>query len=80
METKNPIEGVRLPGAVASLRSRDDSLGTYRRRVSVCLELGPGWVSGRTRGRIDRIDNDRERAQSYENALVFRGSRAPGNR
>jgi len=56
METKNPIEGVRLLGAVASLRSRDDSLGTCRRGASVYLTLGPGWAGGRDAGRIDRTD------------------------
>lgn len=56
MEMKNPIEGVRLPGAVASLRSRDDSLGTCRRGASVYLELGPGWADGWATGRIDRTD------------------------
>lgn len=56
METKNPIEGVRLRGAVASLRSRDDSLGTCRRGASVYLELGPEWADGWAKGRIDRTD------------------------
>ena len=38
MEARNPIEGVRLRGAVASLRSsRDGSLGTCRSRASVYL-------------------------------------------
>lgn len=59
METKNPIEGVRLSGAVASLRSRDDSLGTCRRRASVYLERPFGHTRGKA-GReglqIERID------------------------
>lgn len=62
METKNPIEGVRLPGAVASLRSRDDSLRTCRRGASVYLELasserageGANRWSGRVGGGVTR--------------------------
>lgn len=77
METKNPIEGVRLPGAVASLRSRDDSLRTCRRRASVYLELPEraGEEANRWNG---RIDGERERAVLLENALVFSDCRAPG--
>lgn len=60
METKNPIEGVRLSGAVASLRSRDDSLGTCRRRAVRLLRTSvrphAEGEAGREGPQIERID------------------------
>jgi hypothetical protein len=50
METKNPIEGVRLRGAAASLRGRDDGLAAYvysgPARGGREQEWRPGWRAG----------------------------------
>lgn len=81
METKNPIEGVRLPGAVASLRSRDDSLRTCRRRASVYLELasenGRASEANRWNGRVDG-EPTRSLTKMHLFSATARGP--PGNR